>query len=68
VSSDSIIDLSNATVKRLLLIGKGRGYLTYDEVNEMLPADEMQDAAQAALALIPSSASRRSSKLLPGYG
>jgi RNA polymerase primary sigma factor len=41
MSSDSVLDLSNATVKRLLLIGKGRGYLTYDEVNEMLPADEI---------------------------
>ncbi|MBA3942807.1 MAG: RNA polymerase sigma factor RpoD, partial [Sphingopyxis sp.] len=35
------IDLNEADVKKLIARGKKRGYLTYDELNEALPQDEM---------------------------
>jgi RNA polymerase primary sigma factor len=43
-----VTDTSQA-IERLLALGKQRGYLTYDEVNEALPADvvsseEIEDA------------------------
>jgi RNA polymerase primary sigma factor len=36
-----LIDLNEADVKKLLARGKKRGYLTYDELNEALPQDQM---------------------------
>ncbi|WP_374526582.1 RNA polymerase sigma factor RpoD [Sphingopyxis sp.] len=36
-----LIDLNEADVKKLIARGKKRGYLTYDELNEALPQDEM---------------------------
>ncbi|WP_265562865.1 RNA polymerase sigma factor RpoD [Sphingomicrobium arenosum] len=36
-----LIDLNNAAIKKLLARGKKRGILTYDEVNEALPSDQM---------------------------
>jgi RNA polymerase primary sigma factor len=36
-----VLDLSDAAVKRLVKIGKQRGYITYDELNEVLPPDEV---------------------------
>jgi RNA polymerase primary sigma factor len=37
-SSDSpLIDLSNQAMKRLIKVAKQRGYLTFDELNEILP-------------------------------
>jgi RNA polymerase primary sigma factor len=36
-----LIDLNEATVKKLLAKGKRRGYITYDELNEALPSGEM---------------------------
>ena len=38
-----LIDLSktNTGLKRLISVGKERGYITYDELNEALPQDEM---------------------------
>ena len=35
------IDLNDAQVKKLLAKAKRRGYLTYDELNEALPQDQM---------------------------
>jgi len=36
-----LIDLNEADVKKLIARGKKRGYLTYDELNEALPQDQM---------------------------
>jgi RNA polymerase primary sigma factor len=36
-----LIDLNEATIKKLIARGKRRGYLTYDELNEALPQDQM---------------------------
>ena len=41
-SSDSpLLDSMNAAVKKLVAKGKDRGYVTYDEVNNALPSEEM---------------------------
>ena len=36
-----LIDLNEASVKKLLAKAKRRGYVTYDELNEALPQEEM---------------------------
>jgi len=36
-----LIDLNEATVKKLIAKAKKRGYVTYDELNEALPQDQM---------------------------
>ena len=36
-----LIDLNEADVKKMIARGKKRGYLTYDELNEALPQDQM---------------------------
>ncbi len=36
-----VLDLSDAAVKRLIKTAKARGYVTYDEINEVLPPDEV---------------------------
>jgi RNA polymerase primary sigma factor len=36
-----LIDLNEANIKRLLVRAKKRGYVTYDELNEALPQDQM---------------------------
>src|SRR3954447_19819545 len=36
-----LIDLNEASVKKLLARAKKRGFLTYDELNEALPQDQM---------------------------
>ena len=36
-----LIDLNEATIKKLVAKGKRRGYLTYDELNAALPQDEL---------------------------
>ena len=36
-----LIDLNDATVKKLLAKAKRRGFLTYDELNSALPQDQM---------------------------
>ncbi len=47
-------DLQQAVVRKLLSMGKTRGFITYDELNSVLPADEFSpeaiDGAIAALA------------------
>ncbi len=36
-----LLDLSDQSVKRLLKAGKQRGYVTYDELNSVLPSEEV---------------------------
>ncbi|MGE5512756.1 MAG: RNA polymerase sigma factor RpoD [Bacteroidota bacterium] len=36
-----LLDLSDQAVKRLLKVGKQRGYVTYDELNSVLPSEEV---------------------------
>lgn len=36
-----LIDLNEASVKKLIVRAKKRGFITYDELNEALPQDEM---------------------------
>src|SRR5436305_5546882 len=36
-----LIDLNEASVKKLMARAKKRGYITYDEINEALPQDQM---------------------------
>src|ERR1700761_3424889 len=36
-----LIDLNDASLKKLIARAKKRGYLTYDELNEALPQDQM---------------------------
>jgi len=38
-----LIDLNDASLKKLIARAKKRGYLTYDELNEMLPQDASSD-------------------------
>src|SRR5215207_920013 len=35
-----LLDLSDAAVKRMIKLAKKRGYVTYDELNEVLPPEE----------------------------
>src|SRR5687768_18309143 len=40
-SNDSpLIDQNDAAVKKLIKVAKKRGYVTYDELNAVLPSDE----------------------------
>ncbi len=39
-SAESIQDVSQAAVRRLILKGKERGYITYDELNQVLPQEQ----------------------------
>src|SRR5215470_5880798 len=36
-----LIDLNEASLKKLIARARKRGYLTYDELNEALPQDQM---------------------------
>ena len=36
-----LIDLNDANVKKLIARAKKKGYITYDELNEALPQDQM---------------------------
>ncbi|RED15525.1 RNA polymerase sigma factor RpoD [Parasphingopyxis lamellibrachiae] len=40
-SDAPVIDLNQASIKKLITKAKKRGYLTYDELNEALPQDKM---------------------------
>ena len=41
-SSDSpLLDLTDAAVKRMIKLAKQRGYVTYDELNKVLPSEEV---------------------------
>ncbi|WP_112662647.1 RNA polymerase sigma factor RpoD [Microvirga flavescens] len=39
-SDGPLLDLSDAAVKRMVKLAKKRGYVTYDELNEVLPSEE----------------------------
>src|SRR5918993_4963011 len=39
-SDGPLLDLSDAAVKRMIKAAKKRGYVTYDELNEVLPSEE----------------------------
>ncbi|MDE3015560.1 MAG: RNA polymerase sigma factor RpoD [Pseudomonadota bacterium] len=49
-------DMQLAIVRKLMALGKGRGYITYDELNAVLPAEEFSpeviDAAISALSQV----------------
>ena len=36
-----VLDLSDADVKKLIKSAKSRGYVTYDELNKVLPSEEV---------------------------
>ncbi len=36
-----LLDLSDAAVKRMIKVAKKRGYVTYEELNEVLPSEEV---------------------------
>mgnify|MGYP000729916601 CR=1 FL=1 len=41
-SADSpILDLSDAAVKRMIKLAKKRGYVTHEQLNEVLPSEEV---------------------------
>ena len=39
--SGSMLDMSQAAVKKMIATAKSRGYITYDELNEVLPPDQV---------------------------
>src|SRR6478735_1899690 len=41
VADAPLIDLNDASVKKLIARAKKRGYITYDQLNEALPQDQM---------------------------
>jgi len=36
-----LLDMSNAAVKKMIRVAKKRGWVTYDELNEVLPSDQV---------------------------
>ncbi len=36
-----LLDLSDAAVKRMIKLAKKRGFVTYDELNEVLPSEQV---------------------------
>ncbi len=42
-----LLDLNEASVKKLLARAKKRGYITYDELNEALPQDQMSSPSRS---------------------
>ena len=41
VADSPLLDLSDAAVKRMMKLAKKRGFVTYDELNKVLPSDEV---------------------------
>jgi RNA polymerase primary sigma factor len=39
-SDGPLLDLTDAAVRRMIKLAKKRGYVTYDELNEVLPSEE----------------------------
>src|ERR671913_2433604 len=39
-SDGPLLDLSDAAVKRMIKLAKKRGYVTYDQLNAVLPSEE----------------------------
>ena len=40
-ADSNLLDVQSAAVKRLVAKGKERGYITFDELNAVLPQDQM---------------------------
>src|SRR4029078_10684651 len=40
-SDGLVLDMSDAAVKKLIKVAKARGFVTYDELNEVLPSEEV---------------------------
>jgi len=40
-ASGAMLDMSQAAVKKMIATAKARGYVTYDELNEVLPPDQV---------------------------
>ena len=40
-SDGPVLDMSDAAVKKLIKTAKARGFVTYDELNEVLPSEEV---------------------------
>src|SRR5512144_3016000 len=40
-SDGPVLDMSDAAVKKLIKTAKQRGFVTYDELNEVLPSEEV---------------------------
>jgi RNA polymerase primary sigma factor len=38
---DSVLDMSQAAVKKMIIEARERGYITYDQLNKVLPADQI---------------------------
>ena len=54
VEKDSpLLDLTDQSVKKLLKLGKQRGYVTHDELNAVLPSEEVTpDAIEDTMAML----------------
>ena len=52
-SSDSpLLDLTDAAVKRMIKLAKQRGYVTYDELNEVLPPEVSSEQIEDTMAML----------------
>ena len=40
-SGSAMLDMSQAAVKKMIATAKARGYITYDELNEVLPPEQV---------------------------
>ena len=40
-NSGSMLDMSQTAVKKMIALAKARGYITYDELNQFMPADQV---------------------------
>src|SRR6185312_16817633 len=62
-------EMQMAIVRKLMAMGKARGYITYDELNAVLPADEFSpetiDAAISALAQVDISVTEEAAPMDP---
>jgi RNA polymerase primary sigma factor len=38
---DSVLDRSQAAVKKMIIEARERGYITYDQLNKVLPSDQI---------------------------
>ena len=40
-NSNSLLDMSQSSVKKMMAQAKARGYITYDELNEFMPPEQV---------------------------
>src|SRR6478672_10513207 len=57
-SDGPVLDMSDAAVKKLIKTAKARGFVTYDELNEVLPSEEVsseqiEDTPRAVATVTP---------------